>query len=824
MTTPEETDDRRERVAKVIARAGLCSRREAEEWIAAGRVAINGTVLDTPAHTVGEDDRVTVDGEPLPAREPTRLWLYHKPRGLVTTNSDPDGRPTVFEHLPVELPRVVTIGRLDINTEGLLLLTNDGGLARMLELPATGWLRRYRVRAHGEVTQADLDRLQDGVAVDGVLYGPVEATLDRVQGANAWLMIGIREGKNREVKQVLGTLGLEVSRLIRISFGPFQLADLEPGEVREIRGRILRDQLGERLAEEAGCVFSTGRDADDDRPRGKAAAKAPRTLKGKPAPGEAPAAARPGARERAAGAGRGRAGDRPLSGGGERSRGMISRDEGRSRGTRSHEDGGGRGAPRSRGARPVEGDRPANHRPRVLAPTDWTGEYAAEGPAPKKEDRPQKRGARSDGPREGARGEGSRGGPRGAASRTFGGEGPRSRSAGPRSSEGDAPRGRGAPRSAGSRGEAPGGDERPPRVGRPSRGTSVWRADDAGGRPLRARETGARVERPARGDDAPPSRARGAFDRPRAEGDRPVRRRPDVEGAGWSPPTGPVTASDTPSRRMKARARDAGLLGDAAPERPARAPRRPAPEGAERPARAPRAGGDRPYTPRTPRAEGDRPVRSRAPRAEGERTYTPRAPRGDGERTYTPRAPRGDGERTYKPRPPRADGDRPARAPRAEGERTYKPRAPRGDGERSYTPRPPRAEGERSYTPRAPRGDGERTYKPRPPRADGDRPARPPRAEGERTYKPRPPRAEGDRPARPPRAGGPAGSGRPPRAGKPSFGGDRPSGPPKGRPRSDGPRGAGPKGAGPKGSGPRSGGPKGRPSGGAPRGRPRGGA
>ncbi|MTI00609.1 rRNA pseudouridine synthase [Roseibium sp. RKSG952] len=244
-----------ERIAKVMARAGLCSRRDAETWILAGRVEVNGKTLDTPAVNVGERDQVVVDGEPLPMRERTRLWLYHKPRGLVSTNKDPEGRPTVFDKLPKDLPRVLTVGRLDINTEGLLLLTNDGGLSRVLELPTTGWLRRYRVRAFGQVTQEQLDALADGVAIEGVLYGAIEASLDKIQGDNVWLTVGLREGKNREVKRVLEHLGLSVNRLIRISFGPFQLLDLDDGDVREIRGRVLRDQLGEKLAEEAGCDF-----------------------------------------------------------------------------------------------------------------------------------------------------------------------------------------------------------------------------------------------------------------------------------------------------------------------------------------------------------------------------------------------------------------------------------------------------------------------------------------------------------------------------------------------------------------------------------------
>ena len=242
-----------------MARAGACSRRDAEQWIAEGRVAVNGRVLASPAFNVREGDAITVDGAPLAERERTRLFLFHKPAGLVTSARDPEERETVFAHIErhhPDMPRVVSVGQLDINTEGLLLLTNDGGLARVLELPATGWTRRYRVRAHGEVDQAMLDTLAKGVTVEGVNYAPIEARLDRVQGANAWISMTLTEGKNREIKRVLEHLRLDVTRLIRISFGPFQLGDIAEGAVEEVKLKVLRDQLGKGLAELANVDFA----------------------------------------------------------------------------------------------------------------------------------------------------------------------------------------------------------------------------------------------------------------------------------------------------------------------------------------------------------------------------------------------------------------------------------------------------------------------------------------------------------------------------------------------------------------------------------------
>ena len=248
---------RSERIAKAMARAGIASRREVERLIGLGKVAVNGRILDTPATLVTRDDKITVDGKPIGSAEATRVWRYNKPVGLLTSNNDPMGRPTVFDALPTGLPRTISVGRLDINTEGLLLLTNDGELSRALELPATALVRQYRARARGRITQDELDKLKDGVAVDGVRYGSVEATIDKAttkedgsQAANLWISVSITEGKNREVRKVLESVGLTVNRLIRLAYGPFQLATLPLGSVEEVGPRVIRELLAEHIRPE----------------------------------------------------------------------------------------------------------------------------------------------------------------------------------------------------------------------------------------------------------------------------------------------------------------------------------------------------------------------------------------------------------------------------------------------------------------------------------------------------------------------------------------------------------------------------------------------
>lgn len=277
-----------ERIAKVMARAGIASRREAEKLIELGQVSVNGAIITSPALNVTEADRITVNGKPIAAAEPARLWLYYKPLGLVTSERDEKGRDTVFANLPDDLPRVLSIGRLDLNSEGLLLLTNDGELKRRLELPSTGWLRKYRVRVNGAPTEDLLEPLRKGLTVDGERFQGMTVTIDKLQGANAWLTVGIREGKNREIRRAINYVGLIVNRLIRVSYGPFKLGVLEPGQVEEVKARVLRDQLGTGDVPE-GTAKPKVRTTSSARPGAKPPALRP-ALKPRPAPKPRPGA------------------------------------------------------------------------------------------------------------------------------------------------------------------------------------------------------------------------------------------------------------------------------------------------------------------------------------------------------------------------------------------------------------------------------------------------------------------------------------------------------------------------------------------------------
>jgi len=506
--TVEPVEPAEDRIAKVIARAGIASRRDAEAMIAEGRVTLNGKVLESPAVNVTAADTITVDGEPLPAKERTRLWLYHKPRGLVTTARDPEGRPTVFENLPEDLPRVVAVGRLDINTEGLLLLTNDGGLARVIAHPDTGWLRRYKVRAHGEITQADLDRLRDGISIDGIDYGPIEARLDRVQGDNVWITMGLREGKNREIKRILEHLGMRVNRLIRMSFGPFQLGDLEVGLVEEVRTKVLKDQLGAALAAEAGVDFES--------------------------PVREPIAAfgsskkeRPERDERPARSARGRDDERPRRRRDDDERPFRARD----------------------GERHGHDEEEPKKRPSRLEPKRSVWRAGEDEEAPRKKvprrgaDPREERAAKAERPRERVGAIASAEGRKVVVERLV---------RVPEAEEAPAPR-RG-------RGDAPGGEERPRRrtadrdaaparreregAARPRRSDDERPRRPAGDRPFRARTEGGE-NRPRRPAGDKPFRSReGGDDRPRKpQGERPFRARGDDDRPRRGPPRG-----DGPSR------------------------------------------------------------------------------------------------------------------------------------------------------------------------------------------------------------------------------------------------------------------------------------
>jgi 23S rRNA pseudouridine2605 synthase len=503
-----------ERIAKVIARAGVASRRDVEAMIAEGRVTLNGAVLDSPAVNVSASDTILVDGEPLPAKERTRLWLYHKPRGLVTTARDPEGRQTVFDALPEDLPRVVAVGRLDINTEGLLLLTNDGGLAKVIAHPETGWLRRYKVRAHGEINQADLDRLGDGITIDGIEYGPVEARLDRVQGDNAWITMGLREGKNREIKRILEHLGLGVNRLIRLSFGPFQLGDLEPGTVEEVRTRVLRDQLGEALAAQAGVDFESPV-REPIAPFGTKPAR-DETERPRRDRDERPGRDREGPARRFE--------DRPARGRDREGRGLEDRGP-RARGGGGYED----RKPRGRGREDARGreEAPERKRPDPLAPKRSVWRAGEDEDAPRLRKGPSRRGGDA------------------RQARTASAERPRER-AGTIETEGRkvrverlvaSPEPERRPR------RSPGSEDRPRRtredVERPARGAD---RPIRGERPAPRNERTGGDERPARrnertgGDERPR--------RPREEGERPFRARREEGGR----PRAPRAGGDRPFR------------------------------------------------------------------------------------------------------------------------------------------------------------------------------------------------------------------------------------------------------------------------------------
>ncbi|MDM7932823.1 pseudouridine synthase [Tabrizicola sp.] len=290
---PEKTTEG-ERIAKVLSRAGIASRREAERLIELGEVSVNGKVITSPALNVTAADKITVRGEPVGAPEPARLWLYYKPEGLVTSASDEKGRDTVFDHLPEDMPRVMSVGRLDLNSEGLLLLTNDGALKRRLELPSTGWLRKYRVRVKGNPTEPEIEPLRKGITIDGERFQPMEVKIDRHQGANAWLTVGLREGRNREIRRAMDHIGVTVNRLIRVSYGPFRLNELEPGQVEEVRPKVLREQLGMTGETEVETPRPTR-----SGPRGDArpgAKLAPRQTGSKPA-AQKPAAQKPAPRK-----------------------------------------------------------------------------------------------------------------------------------------------------------------------------------------------------------------------------------------------------------------------------------------------------------------------------------------------------------------------------------------------------------------------------------------------------------------------------------------------------------------------------------------------
>jgi 23S rRNA pseudouridine2605 synthase len=641
-STPNGAPGEGERIAKVLSRAGIASRRDAERLVLEGRVTVNGDKITSPATNVTPKDRLEVDGQPVAEAEATRIWLYHKPAGLVTTEHDEEGRPTVFDSLPDDMPRVMSVGRLDLTSEGLLLLTNDGEIKRKLELPSTGWSRRYRVRIHGTPTNDQLQPLRQGVTVDDMDCQPMEVEIDRQQGSNCWLTITLREGKNREIRRVMEHLGFTVNRLIRVSYGPFQLGELPSGEVEEVRAKIVRDQLG--LAKpKAEPGRTRKRVAPEDMPVFDAE------------PGERPE------RERLA---------TPRPEGATVKRELKGRVP-KPRGERTEEEARPRGLPRL--ARKPSGGFTGGpfSKPRTWMRADEARAAREEAP---EEDRPARpRAVPGDKPR--SAGYKSHGKP--------GGE-DRPRSAGFKShrDEGDRPARPYRPREEGDRPQRsfrdrPEGDRGPRR--------------DAGDRPYRPREEGgdrpARGFKPREGGDRPYKPREGGGDRPykpREGGDRPYERRGDGERpARASSPRPQRDGGDRPARPYKPR-EEGDRPQRSFRDRPEgdRGPRR---EGGDRPYK-PREGGDRPYKPRAPREEGgDRPARGFKPREGGDRPARPYKPREGGDRP----------QRDFKPSSPARDGDRPARGfkPREGGDS----RPPRSGG----APRPGGAGGARKGPPRA---------------------------------------------------------------------------------------------------------------------------
>ncbi|MBJ7544529.1 pseudouridine synthase [Rhodomicrobium udaipurense] len=704
MPSPNDTRDQdtagAERVAKVIARSGLCSRRDAEVLIGEKRVSVNGSIIESAALDVSPTDRVAVDGHPLPAREPPRLWRYHKPKGRVTTHKDPEGRPTVFEALPDNLPRLISIGRLDFNTEGLLLLTNDGELARHMELPSTGWARRYRVRAFGEIDQASLDKLKNGVRIAGINYGPVEASLERETGDNVWITLLIREGKNREVRRIMEHLGLTVNRLIRISFGPFMLGDLEPGQVEEVKTSVLKDQLGPRLARSLGVRREVVREEKrlSTPSRGK-----PTYLRRKEAEPERPRRAfeEPQMRRRRVlsedaseapivelvpvpkppRADRGERGEK---------RDFAPRDRGERSFDRPRDDAG--GERRSFGRREDSGgERPAF---RSRADGDRAPRVARDGDASERKPYPKRREGEGEGERrfnprdagdrpafrkrEGDRSE--------RPSRAGGGERPpfqRRESDAGAEHRGDAPKQTWAPRI-----DATTEDHSTPRFKR--------REEGGEGRP--SRPSDARGERRPFNRDARPE---GRFDRKPRDGDAGGERRPFVrrEDGAERPAFRSRSDGDRPARfardgeggerksstaRPGFRSRDAGEgRGDArsADGSGERRSFRPREGGGERKSFGPREGADRP------------PFRKR----EGDRSERPSRAAGEDRPRF--RRPEEGGDSARGPRPDRAPGDRPA----------YRSRSNEGGagGERKSFDKPFRERRE-GFGDRAPQREGER--------------------------------------------------------------------------------------------------------------------